>query len=250
MRGSSPFDSYMNEFCGSIVFVGSTFFFPDSLIRFVRAEVGSVQILRVAGARGLKELVAVGETPQLCIVEERFAEEGGSELDLVLEASAGAMVALAYYRPEIAKRLMARSRRGATRQVGYVPLQAHMDIWLAALRIQLCGERFVPSELLGMLDAVLPPECARDRSVASTLPPAHAPETALTARELQVLELVSDGKQNKSIANELGLSEHTVKLHVHNVLTKLKVRNRTGATTWYMRHGGQDRPAISDGTDG
>ncbi len=52
-----------------------------------------------------------------------------------------------------------------------------------------------------------------------------------------MLELVSHGLQNKTIAAELSLSEHTVKLHMHHIIGKLGVRNRTEATVWFMENG-------------
>jgi DNA-binding NarL/FixJ family response regulator len=48
----------------------------------------------------------------------------------------------------------------------------------------------------------------------------------LTARELEVARLVARGLTNKEVARELGLSDGTVKLHVHNVLRKLGEKNR------------------------
>lgn len=51
----------------------------------------------------------------------------------------------------------------------------------------------------------------------------------LSRRELNVLELVEQGHSNKRIAEMLFLSLHTVKNHVHNILQKLQVRNRTEA---------------------
>jgi two-component system nitrate/nitrite response regulator NarL len=48
----------------------------------------------------------------------------------------------------------------------------------------------------------------------------------LTAREYQVALLVGRGLSNKEIARQLGLSDGTVKLHVHNILRKLGARNR------------------------
>jgi ATP/maltotriose-dependent transcriptional regulator MalT len=58
----------------------------------------------------------------------------------------------------------------------------------------------------------------------------------LTARELQVLRLVSTGRTNKAIADELSLSERTIDRHVTNILTKLNVRSRTAATTYAFDH--------------
>jgi DNA-binding NarL/FixJ family response regulator len=51
----------------------------------------------------------------------------------------------------------------------------------------------------------------------------------LTPRELDVLEHLANGLSNKHIAAELGLSSGTVRIHVSNVLAKLRVENRTAA---------------------
>jgi DNA-binding NarL/FixJ family response regulator len=48
----------------------------------------------------------------------------------------------------------------------------------------------------------------------------------LTAREHEVATLVARGLSNKEIALQLGLSDGTVKLHVHNILRKLRLKNR------------------------
>jgi DNA-binding NarL/FixJ family response regulator len=48
----------------------------------------------------------------------------------------------------------------------------------------------------------------------------------LTAREREVAMLVARGLTNKEVALQLGLSEGTVKLHVHNILRKLSLKNR------------------------
>ena len=59
----------------------------------------------------------------------------------------------------------------------------------------------------------------------------------LTDRERQVLELVAAGLPNKSIARELGISEHTVKFHVGSLLGKLGAGSRTEAVTLATRRG-------------
>jgi DNA-binding CsgD family transcriptional regulator len=58
----------------------------------------------------------------------------------------------------------------------------------------------------------------------------------LTARELQVLRLVSSGKTNKAIARELSLSEKTVDRHVSNIFNKLAVSSRAAATAYAYQH--------------
>jgi len=59
---------------------------------------------------------------------------------------------------------------------------------------------------------------------------------ALTAREREILILVSEGYQNKLIADRMALSEHTVKAHVHNLIAKLRVTNRTQAAAYLHEH--------------
>ena len=63
-----------------------------------------------------------------------------------------------------------------------------------------------------------------------------ASKVRLTARELHVLRLISTGRTNKEIAEELSLSERTIDRHVTNILTKLDVRSRTAATTYAFDH--------------
>ena len=59
----------------------------------------------------------------------------------------------------------------------------------------------------------------------------------LTARELEVLRLMSQGLQNKEIAAALVISERTVKFHVSSILSKLSAGNRTEAVTIAARQG-------------
>ncbi len=59
----------------------------------------------------------------------------------------------------------------------------------------------------------------------------------LTARELDVLRLVTAGRHNKEIAAELGISENTAKYHLRNILEKLHAQSRTEVATRALREG-------------
>lgn len=59
----------------------------------------------------------------------------------------------------------------------------------------------------------------------------------LTQRELQILQLVIDGKTNKAIAHEIQISEKTVEFHLDNVYSKLGARSRLMASIWALQHG-------------
>ena len=60
-------------------------------------------------------------------------------------------------------------------------------------------------------------------------------EYGLTRRESEVLELISQGLSNKEIASELSIGESTVKAHLHNILTKLHLKNRSQAAVFNSR---------------
>ncbi len=60
---------------------------------------------------------------------------------------------------------------------------------------------------------------------------------ALSDREVQVVELLSQGMRNKEIAAALGITERTAEVHVRNILTKLQVKDRTAAVSIAIRRG-------------
>jgi two-component system, NarL family, response regulator YdfI len=66
---------------------------------------------------------------------------------------------------------------------------------------------------------------------------AHARATALTPRELGILEMMAEGMSNRIIAARLGISSQTVKFHVASILAKLDARSRTEAVTFAVRQG-------------
>ena len=78
------------------------------------------------------------------------------------------------------------------------------------------------------------PDLARLDALTTLVQPES--KSPLTARELHVLRLISTGRTNKEIADELRLSERTIDRHVTNILTKLDVRSRTAATAYAYDH--------------
>ena len=60
---------------------------------------------------------------------------------------------------------------------------------------------------------------------------------ALTAREMDVIEMLAEGLSNKMIAHRLSISDHTAKFHVNSILAKLNAGTRTEAVTRGIRLG-------------
>jgi len=91
-------------------------------------------------------------------------------------------------------------------------------------------------ELLDTIRAVhagqkrIPPEIAAQLAD-------HAADDSLTTREIDVLRLIATGLANKIVADELDITEETVKGHVKNILSKLDANDRTHAVTIAIKRG-------------
>ena len=88
--------------------------------------------------------------------------------------------------------------------------------------------------------ALLDPDVTRQlvgRHAARIRPVGTAPDSRLTARELEVLRLIAEGLSNGEIAASLVISPETVKTFVSRILTKLELRDRVQAVVYAYRHG-------------
>jgi NarL family two-component system response regulator LiaR len=71
-------------------------------------------------------------------------------------------------------------------------------------------------------------------------------DTDLSEREIEVLRLIAEGCSNTEIAERLVISEHTVKRHVSNILSKLHLADRTQAAVYAWREGVVDKNGKND----
>jgi DNA-binding NarL/FixJ family response regulator len=99
---------------------------------------------------------------------------------------------------------------------GYIPVNLSFDIAVEAMRFVKAGGTFVPANMLLMAQR-------SGRSLNQDKPEAEF----FTSRQAAVIEALRMGKPNKSIAYELNMCESTVKVHVRNIMKKLKAKNRT-----------------------
>ena len=103
-----------------------------------------------------------------------------------------------------------------------------------------------PDEVVRAIEAVskgeslIQPSVARrllDRFSEISREPEPQPESVLSPRELEVIELMAKGNSNKEIAAELIIGESTVKTHIIHIFNKLDVRDRTEAVADAARKG-------------
>ena len=120
--------------------------------------------------------------------------------------------------------------------LGFIPKAYSPEVMLSAVRLVLAGGVYVPPMLLSAVPpgvvAGVPPSAGEAAQRASTAAAAQTLEhlrTVLTERQVEVLQLLSQGKPNKLIGRALGISEGTVKIHLAAIFRALNVRNRTEA---------------------
>jgi DNA-binding NarL/FixJ family response regulator len=102
---------------------------------------------------------------------------------------------------------------------GYIPASIGIDVVVEATRLTAAGGMFLPvASVLSLRDQVAP----------RALEPGVIDER-FTARQAAVASALWRGKSNKIIAYELKMSESTVKVHIRNIMKKLKATNRTEA---------------------
>ena len=100
---------------------------------------------------------------------------------------------------------------------GYIPTSLPLEVAIESMRLVKAGGVFAPANSL--MTARLPKENTRSAGLTGN--------GLFTARQAAVVEALRRGKANKIIAYELNMSESTVKVHVRNIMKKLRARNRT-----------------------
>lgn len=123
----------------------------------------------------------------------------------------------------------------AAAEAGVVALlrrhEVSADRLVGAITRAACNEGTVPADLLGQL---LGQVGALQRGV---LAPRGLAFNGLATREIEVLRLVADGCDTSEIAERLSYSERTVKNVLHDITSRLQLRNRSHAVAFAMRRG-------------
>jgi DNA-binding NarL/FixJ family response regulator len=113
---------------------------------------------------------------------------------------------------------------------GYLLKDSSIQELIAGIRAASEGESLISPQIAAKVLQRLRAQ-SKDADAAETI------RAELSDRELQVLKLIANGKDNAQIARELFISPKTVKNHISNILMKLQIENRIQAAVYAVRSG-------------
>ena len=165
------------------------------------------------GREGIQQFRAL--KPDVTLMDLQMPELGGIDAIIAIhdECPAARIIVLTTYTGDV--QVTRALKAGAQ---GYLLKNLVHTELLEAIRKVYAGKRILSSD------------------VASEIA-THAVDDALTPAEILVLRLIADGNANKQIADQLCLSEDTIKSRVKNILSKLGANDRTHAVTIALKRG-------------
>jgi DNA-binding NarL/FixJ family response regulator len=113
---------------------------------------------------------------------------------------------------------------------GYLLKDSSMEELILGIRAAASGESLISPQIAAKV-------LRRLRSQSSSVDAAETIRAELSEREIEVLKLIANGKDNAQIARELFISPKTVKNHISNILMKLQIENRIQAAVYAVRSG-------------
>lgn len=160
--------------------------------------------------------------PQVILMDLRLPEIDGVEATRRILGAQPEIGILVLTGTDVDAEVLSAVKAGA---LGYLAKTSHREEFLEAIRQVARGEVWLPPRLT--------------RQLLTHFKPRPAPEAAesLTGRESEVLALLARGRSNRRIAEELSISEGTVRTHVSHILDKLGVANRVEAALHALRSG-------------
>lgn len=217
----------MQTFC--IAIAGNGYTLSAKSEDLIQLEFPGVTIVRSHSLDALPEQPE--EHIKLLLVEEEIFGDVQSPTREELLALNADQIAFAYNDQTVALKFFDDTLRGRDcRKFGFLPMAMQYECWTSLLRLLFLGHNCLPQEFVGRNRR----NGERRSATTAALETAREVVKRLTPREREILQLAAHGKQNKLIAVDLHLSEHTVKLHMHHIIKKLGVRNRTEAAGIYF----------------
>ncbi|MBE7186073.1 MAG: response regulator transcription factor [Methylobacterium mesophilicum] len=120
---------------------------------------------------------------------------------------------------------------------GYIPTSVSLEVAVKAVQLVAAGGVYIPANVLFWSNRVIKEISQRTK---------QQPDNAFTSRQAAVIEALRRGKANKIIAYELNMCESTVKVHIRNIMKKLKAKNRTEVAYILNTTSYGDRSAIAN----
>ena len=213
----------------------------SSALPEVRDELSRPRSRAEALAAAVDILLSAGEgevAEEACAELGRVADTLGTDVATAMASRARGQVLLAQGRPRDALEPLVSARRrwlelraphetARTRVLVGRALRSLGDEETAAIEFAAAERAFT--------EAGVEPDPGDDSGTSAG--PTAGSADGLTAREVEVLRLVSTGSTNREIAARLVISDKTVARHLHNILTKLDLPNRSAATAFAYERG-------------
>jgi DNA-binding NarL/FixJ family response regulator len=200
-------------------------------ITMLLASDDGIEVVGEAGDGVEATEIAAATAPDVVLLDVRMPRRSGIEAcRAIKEAVPSAKILMLTMSDEEAD-LYEAVKSGAA---GYLLKDSSLEEVNNAVRVVADGQSLIsPSMAVKLIDEFK--QMARvDREQVPTL--------RLTERELEVLRLVAKGMNNREIAQELYISENTVKNHVRNILEKLQLHSRMEAVMYAVREKLLDLP--------
>jgi DNA-binding NarL/FixJ family response regulator len=150
----------------------------------------------------------------LCVSQRYSTEELRRDIDLLVQTCP--LAAVIVVSDSNYEAVMTSLSCGAR---GFVPIDASIEIMTGAIMMIAAGGTYVPASAL----------MAAQRELTAPSHDCRSVSEMFTTRQLDVMDALRKGKANKTIAYELNMCESTVKVHVRNIMKRLKAKNRTHA---------------------
>jgi two-component system, NarL family, nitrate/nitrite response regulator NarL len=185
--------------------------------------------LLVGEASNAQDGIALVEEldPDVVLMDLNMKEMNGIEALTELRKRGITAVVVIFTVSNHEKDILAAMKAGAD---GYLLKDCEPEDLMEKLRLAATGKSVLDDELVQIVTHAL-------RENKPT-PPSN--KNLLTAREKDILDLLAACKSNKAIANELGITDGTVKVHVKNLLRKLNLKSRIEAAVWALENQDSD----------
>jgi DNA-binding NarL/FixJ family response regulator len=207
-----------------VVVVDDQELFRRGLIMLVGAE-DDIEVIGEASDGEEATALAEALVPDVILMDVRMPKRSGIEACVAIKQTAPSAKIIMLTMSDEEADLYEAIKNGAS---GYLLKDASIDEVSQAIRVVADGQSLIsPSMATKLLEEF--------KTISRTGGKGDAIAPKLTDRELEVLNLVARGLNNREIAKQLFISENTVKNHVRNILEKLQLHSRMEAVMYAVR---------------